>query len=67
VHQNGVSNNWTSNALYINYDINKTVGFTLWNEYFNDKKNVAGVGAAIFARTLSGNIQINTLTLIPEF
>ncbi|MGC8749342.1 outer membrane beta-barrel protein [Hydrotalea sp.] len=67
VHENGVSNNWTSNALYINYDINKTVGFTLRNEYFNDKKNVAGVGAAIFATTLSGNIHINNLTLIPEF
>ncbi len=62
----GNSNSWSSNVLYINYDATKTVGFTLREEYFDDKKNVAGVGAGIIATTLSGNIHINNLTLIPE-
>lgn len=62
----GSTNNWSSNAIYINYDATKTIGFTLRVEYFNDKKNVAGVGANILATTLSGNIHIYNLTLIPE-
>ncbi|WP_218331209.1 outer membrane beta-barrel protein [Hydrotalea lipotrueae] len=34
----GNSNSWSSNVLYINYDATKTVGFTLREEYFDDKK-----------------------------
>ncbi|WP_298297821.1 outer membrane beta-barrel protein [Hydrotalea sp.] len=62
----GTSNNWSSNALYFNYDPTAKFGLTLRGEYFNDTKNVAGIGTNIFAATLSGNIKINNLTIIPE-
>jgi hypothetical protein len=59
-------NSWTSNAVYFNYDPTAKVGFTLRAEYFNDAKGAAGVGASIFQNTLSMNIHLNKLTLIPE-
>ncbi|GAC1432205.1 MAG: hypothetical protein NVSMB7_08030 [Chitinophagaceae bacterium] len=62
----GVSNSWTSNALYFNYDPTSKFGLTLRGEYFDDTKSVAGVGTSIFQTTLSGNIHLDNLTLIPE-
>ena len=57
---------WSSNAVYFNYDPSAKVGFTLRSEYFNDSKSAAGVGTSIFQNTLSMNIHLNKLTLIPE-
>lgn len=62
----GVNNSWSSNALYFNYDPTSKFGLTLRGEYFDDKKSVAGVGTSIFQTTLSGNIHLDNLTLIPE-
>ena len=59
-------NNWTSNAVYVNYDPSAKIGFTLRSEYFNDTKNAVGVGSSIFQNTLSANIHFAKLTLIPE-
>ena len=59
-------NNWTSNAVYLNYDPNAKFGLTLRSEYFNDTKNAVGVGTSIFQNTLSANIHFSKLTLIPE-
>ena len=59
-------NNWTSNAVYVNYDPSAKIGFTLRSEYFNDSKNAVGVGSSIFQNTLSANIHFSKLTLIPE-
>lgn len=62
----GVSNSWNSNALYFNYDPTAKFGLTLRGEYFDDNKNVAGVGTNVFQTTLSGNIRLDNLTIIPE-
>lgn len=59
-------NNWTSNAVYLNYDPTAKFGFTIRSEYFNDTKNLVGVGTSIFQNTLSANIHFSKLTLIPE-
>jgi len=61
-----VNNSWSSNALYFNYDPTAKFGLTLRGEYFADGKNVAGVGASVVQTTLSGNIHIDNLTIIPE-
>ena len=42
-------------------------GLTARGEYFGDDKGVAGFGTNIFDVTLSGNIHISNLTIIPEF
>jgi len=42
-------------------------GLTARGEYFSDQNGVAGFGTDIFDITLSGNIHIDNLTLIPEF
>jgi Putative beta-barrel porin-2, OmpL-like. bbp2 len=59
---------WGS-ALYLNVDPSSTFGLTLRGEYFDDKKNGTDgyVGTSVFATTLSGNVKINGLTIIPEF
>ncbi|MFY7651494.1 MAG: outer membrane beta-barrel protein [Chitinophagaceae bacterium] len=62
----GTSTSWSSNALYLNYDPTPTFGLTLRGEYFSDKKSTAGVGAEIFVPTLSANIKVDNLTIIPE-
>lgn len=59
-------NNWTSNAVYVNYDPSAKIGFTLRSEYFDDSKNAVGVGSSIFQNTFSANIRFSKLTLIPE-
>lgn len=64
---------WWGSAVYLNVDPTKVFGVTLRGEYFDDKKAVsafstaAGVGTSVFAATLSGNIRIENLTIIPEF
>ena len=57
---------WSSNALYLNYDPTSKFGLTLRGEYFDDTKAVAGLNTSIFQATLSGNIKIDNLTIIPE-
>ena len=57
---------WWGSALYFNVDPATNFGLTLRTEYFHDEKNVAGVGSNIFGTTLSGNIKIDRLTIIPE-
>lgn len=63
---NIAGNNWTSNAVYVNYDPSAKIGFTLRSEYFDDSKNAVGVGSSIFQNTFSANIHFSKLTLIPE-
>jgi len=64
---------WWGSAVYLNVDPSKVFGVTLRGEYFDDKKAVStfsgatGVGTSVFAATLSGNIRIDNLTIIPEF
>src|SRR5436190_1531806 len=57
---------WRS-ALYLNYDPCSVFGLTARGEYFGDEDGVAGFGTDIFDFTLSGNIHIANLTIIPEF
>lgn len=64
---------WWGSAVYLNVDPTKVFGLTLRGEYFDDKKAVSGlsaatgIGTSVFAATLSGNIRIDNLTIIPEF
>jgi len=64
--KDGSSNSWWGSALYFNVDPTKNFGFTLRTEYFDDKKGVLGLGSSIFDVTLSGNIRVGNLTIIPE-
>lgn len=59
---------WKSHALYLNYDPVKNFGLTLRGDYFDDRKLAPLLGSArkVFATTLSGNIRIDNLTIIPE-
>jgi hypothetical protein len=69
----GESDSWWGSAVYLNYDPVSAFGLTLRGEYYDDKKGVSGLTAAtgvatsVFAATLSGNIRIDNLTIIPEF
>jgi hypothetical protein len=63
---NNVSQNWSSNALYLNFDPTSKFGLTLRGEYFSDTKDLTGIGSSIFQTTLSGNIHLDNLTIIPE-
>ncbi|MGC4100520.1 outer membrane beta-barrel protein [Ferruginibacter sp.] len=65
--KNSNTNSWWASALYLNYDPVKLFGVTLRGEYFDDKKMVAGLGTNIYEFTLSGNIHLDNLTIIPEF
>lgn len=69
----GEASNWWGSALYLNFDASKTFGLTLRSELFEDNKqiNVFGgvpgiAGGHVFANTLSANIRLGALTLIPE-
>ncbi len=57
---------WTSNAVYLNYDPISTFGLTLRGEYFDDTKGALGLNTSVFVPTLSANIKIDNLTIIPE-
>ena len=63
----GESASWWGSALYANFDPTSVFGLTARGEYFSDKDAVAGFGTDIFDFTLSGNIHIDNLTIIPEF
>jgi hypothetical protein len=63
----GSSDSWWGSALYLNYDPTSVFGLTARGEYFGDKKGVAGFGTNLFDVTLSGNIHLDNLTIIPEF
>jgi len=63
----GSSDSWWGSALYLNYDPSSVFGLTARGEYFGDKKGVAGFGTNIFDFTLTGNIHIGNLTIMPEF
>lgn len=63
----GEANSWWGSAAYINFDPISSLGFTLRTEYFSDKKDVLGFNSSIFTPTLSANIRVGGLTLIPEF
>ena len=63
----GSSGSWWGSALYLNYDPGSVFGLTARGEYFSDKDGVAGFGTDIVDLTLSGNIHIGNLTIIPEF
>ncbi len=60
------SNSWWGSALYFNLDPNPKFGMTLRTEYFSDKKDVLGYAGSVFAATLSGNVHLGPLTIIPE-
>ena len=63
----GSSDSWWGSALYLNYDPSAVLGLTARGEYFSDKDGVAGFGTDIFDLTLSGNVRIGNLTIMPEF
>ena len=60
-------NNWSSNAVYLNYDISSKLGLALRSEYFNDSESALGLGTSVFQNTLSANLKFNKFTIIPEF
>jgi hypothetical protein len=60
-------NAWWGSAIYFNYDPITWFGLTLRTEYFNDKKDVLGLGTSFITPTISGNFRIDNLTIIPEF
>jgi len=63
----GTTSSWTSNAVYINYDPTSIFGLTLRQDFFSDRKiNKLINGENIAATTLSANIKIDHLTIIPE-
>lgn len=69
----GQSNSWSSNAVYLNFDPTSAFGLTLRGEYLSDTKGVltdaSGIPyfkTSIFVPTLSANIKIDNLTIIPE-
>jgi len=61
------SDSWWGSAVYLNFDPTSVFGLTARGEYFNDEKGVAGFYNKIFDFTLSGNIRLGNLTIIPEF
>lgn len=63
----GSSDSWWGSDLYLNFDPSPVVGITARGEYFGDKNGVAGFGTDIFDATLSFDIHIDNLTIIPEF
>jgi len=63
----GSSDSWWGSALYLNFDPSSKLGITARGEYFDDKNGVAGFGTGIFDATLSFDIHIDNLTIIPEF
>lgn len=67
----GSSKSWWGSAVYLNFDPSAIFGLTARGEYFSDQHGIASVGGfgenKIFDFTLSGNIHIDNLTIIPEF
>ncbi|MEO7531945.1 MAG: outer membrane beta-barrel protein [Sediminibacterium sp.] len=66
--QGTTNSSWKAHTIYLNYDPVKTFGLTLRGDYFDDRKLnplLAG-GKKVFATTLSGNVKVESLTIIPE-
>lgn len=68
----GDGSQWWGTALYLNADLSETLWLTLRAEYFDDAKQLNVFGAApaggnIMAATLSANLKVENLTIIPEF
>lgn len=62
---------WWGSAVYLNYDPLTSFGITLRTEYFSDPDGLtspfaATSGGNVFSNTLSGNIRLSNLVLIPE-
>ena len=67
----GNASSWSGIATYLNFDPIEKFGITLRSEIFNDKNQLAALGAAksgasIFANTISGNIKLGGFTIVPE-
>lgn len=62
----GTSKSWFGSAVYLNYDPTDKFGLTVRGEYFGDKKGVTSVATDVTAFTVSGNIKLGPLTVIPE-
>jgi hypothetical protein len=64
----GKTSDWSSNALYLNFDPTSKFGLTLRGEYFDDKKSAssAALASSVFATTISANLKVGPLTIIPE-
>jgi len=63
----GDSHSWSSFAAYLCYDPSSKLGWTLREELFSDKDGIKVPGADnIMATTLSANIHLANLTIIPE-
>ena len=66
------NSSWKSHAIYLNYDPIKSFGLTLRGDYFDDRKisplisNGTVNANKIFAPTLSANIKVDNLVIIPE-
>lgn len=58
---------WWGSAVYLNIDATSNFGLTFRAEHFDDSHGVAGLGTQIFDGTLSANIKVDNLTIIPEF
>jgi hypothetical protein len=59
---------WWGTALFANLDPKPWLGLTLRTEYFNDEQGIKlPASANIVATTLSVNLKIDGLTVIPEF
>jgi len=69
----GDVDSWWGSAVYFNFDPTTMFGLTLRGEYYDDTKGVSGLTTAtgvptgILDATLSANIKIENLTIIPEF
>jgi hypothetical protein len=61
--------NWWGSALYLNFDPTSMFGLTLRGEYLDNKKAANSLlpTTSFVVGTLSANIRIDNLTIIPEF
>ncbi|MDP1843685.1 MAG: outer membrane beta-barrel protein [Sediminibacterium sp.] len=63
----GVTSSWKCHAVYLNFDPSSTVGITLRQDYFDDRKvNPISIDGKVFATTLSVNVKVEKLIIIPE-
>ena len=62
----GSSGSWIGNALYLNFDPTAKLGLTLRSELISDSKMVYFTTKSIIANTLSINVKVGPLTIIPE-
>lgn len=63
------SASWWGSAVYLNFDPTSTTGLTLRGEYFDNKKGllaISSIPSSIFDVTLSLNLKVGNLTIIPE-